>query len=49
MSIQLFDIQGRRRLEQFFNSEEVALPLHEFSSGVYFLGINQSYFPIFIQ
>ncbi|MFN9952112.1 MAG: fibronectin type III domain-containing protein, partial [bacterium] len=29
MSIQLFDIQGRRRLEQFFNSEEVALPLHE--------------------
>jgi chitinase len=49
MSIQLFDIQGSRRLEQYFNSEEVALPLHEFSSGVYFLGINQSYFPIFIQ
>ena len=49
ISIQLFDIQGRRRLERFFDSEEVALPLHEFSSGVYFLGINQHYFPIFIQ
>lgn len=49
MTIQLFDIQGRRRFEQFFDSEEVALPLHEFSSGVYFLGINQSYFPILIQ
>ena len=49
MSIQLFDIQGSRRFEQSLDTEEVLIPLHEFSSGVYFLRINQSFRPIFIQ
>jgi hypothetical protein len=49
MSIQLFDIQGIRRFEQSLDSVEVLIPLHEFSSGVYFLRINQSFHPIFIQ
>jgi len=49
MSIQLFDIQGSRRFEQSLDSEEVLIPLHDFSSGVYFLRINQSFRPIFIQ
>jgi hypothetical protein len=49
MSIQLFDIHGSRRFEQSLDSEEVLIPLHEFSSGVYFLRINQSFRSIFIQ
>jgi len=49
ISIQLFDIQGSRRFEQFLDTEEVLIPLHELSSGVYFLRINQSIRPIFIQ
>ena len=49
MSIQLFDLQGRKRFEQSLDSQEVLIPLHEYSSGVYFLRINQQFRPIFIQ
>jgi hypothetical protein len=49
ISIQLFDIQGSRRFEQSSDAQEVLIPLHEFSSGLYFLRINQSFRPIFIQ
>jgi hypothetical protein len=49
ISIQLYDIQGIKRFEQSFDSEEVLIPLHGYSSGVYFLRINQSFRPIFIQ
>ena len=46
ISIQLYDIQGSRRFEQSFDSEEILIPLHEYSSGVYFLRINQNIRPI---
>ena len=49
MFIQLFDLQGRKRFEQSLNSQAILIPLHEYSSGVYFLRINQSFRPIFIQ
>jgi chitinase len=49
LPVQIYTIQGNRIQELQFDSGEIQIPVNDYSSGLYFLRIGQSFHPFLIQ